>query len=201
MPSLAPASLSNRPRVYNALHKLRLARALTQTAEAERGALCRHLATCSTAVEIGTFMGVTAARMAHALPAHGKLFCIDPYPQADSLLAIARREVGREGVAERIIFLRCESDGARHLLPETVDFAFVDGDHSYEGLRKDWELVTGILRVGGIAAFHDTTHVAGSEANSPGAIRFYEEVIARDPDFEQVERILTLNIVRRKRRA
>lgn len=38
-----------------------------------------------------------------------------------------------------------------------VDFAFVDGDHSYRGLRKDIFLTKELLRPGGFMVLHDTT--------------------------------------------
>ena len=41
-----------------------------------------------------------------------------------------------------------------------IDFAFVDGDHSYRGLRKDIFLVKELLRDGGLVALHDTLAVA-----------------------------------------
>lgn len=37
-----------------------------------------------------------------------------------------------------------------------VDFAFVDGDHSYRGLRQDIFLVTPLLKDYGVMALHDT---------------------------------------------
>lgn len=40
-----------------------------------------------------------------------------------------------------------------------IDFAFVDGDHSYKGLRQDIFLVTPLLKDGGIMALHDTAAV------------------------------------------
>lgn len=40
-----------------------------------------------------------------------------------------------------------------------LDFAFVDGDHSYRGLRQDIFLVTPLLREGAILALHDTAAV------------------------------------------
>jgi hypothetical protein len=41
-----------------------------------------------------------------------------------------------------------------------VEFAFVDGDHSYKGLRQDIFLVTPLLRDWGIMALHDTAAVS-----------------------------------------
>lgn len=38
---------------------------------------------------------------------------------------------------------------------KAVDFLFIDGDHSYEGVKKDFELYGPLVRKGGIIAFHD----------------------------------------------
>jgi len=35
-----------------------------------------------------------------------------------------------------------------------LDFLFIDGDHTYEGVRKDWEMYSPLVR-NGIIAFHD----------------------------------------------
>ena len=40
-----------------------------------------------------------------------------------------------------------------------IDFLFIDGDHSYEGVKRDWEMYSTLVRKGGIIAFHD---VAGN---------------------------------------
>ena len=45
-----------------------------------------------------------------------------------------------------------------------VDFLFIDGDHSYEGVKKDWEMYGPLVRKGGIVAFHDIAiHVDPTE--------------------------------------
>lgn len=56
-----------------------------------------------------------------------------------------------------------------------VDFAFVDGDHSYRGLRQDIFLVTPLLRPGGIMALHDTAAVWDCK-------RVFEDML-RSPSF------------------
>jgi predicted O-methyltransferase YrrM len=38
---------------------------------------------------------------------------------------------------------------------ELLDFLFIDGDHSEDGVRKDWEMYGPLVRPGGIVAFHD----------------------------------------------
>lgn len=37
----------------------------------------------------------------------------------------------------------------------SADFIFIDGDHTYDGVKRDFELWSGIVRTGGYIAFHD----------------------------------------------
>lgn len=41
------------------------------------------------------------------------------------------------------------------LTSNKLDFLFIDGDHSYEGVKKDFEMYSPLVRKGGIVAFHD----------------------------------------------
>ena len=36
-----------------------------------------------------------------------------------------------------------------------IDFLFIDGDHSYEGVKQDFEMYRKLVRPGGFIAFHD----------------------------------------------
>ena len=36
-----------------------------------------------------------------------------------------------------------------------VDFLFIDGDHTYDGVKKDYEMYSPLVRSGGLVAFHD----------------------------------------------
>lgn len=38
---------------------------------------------------------------------------------------------------------------------QAIDFLFIDGDHSYEGVKSDYEMYSGLVRPGGLIAFHD----------------------------------------------
>lgn len=40
-----------------------------------------------------------------------------------------------------------------------IDLLFIDADHTYEGVKRDWEMYSPLVRPGGIVAFHD---VAGN---------------------------------------
>lgn len=45
-----------------------------------------------------------------------------------------------------------------HLIDNPVDFLFIDADHTYEGVKQDFEMYSGLVRDGGIVAFHDIVH-------------------------------------------
>ena len=41
---------------------------------------------------------------------------------------------------------------------QQIDFLFIDGDHSYDGVKLDYEMYSSLVRPGGVIAFHDTVH-------------------------------------------
>lgn len=55
-----------------------------------------------------------------------------------------------------------------------LDFLFIDGDHSYEGVKKDFELYSPLVRSGGVIAFHDVASHAASDACDVD--RFWNEI-------------------------
>ncbi len=55
-----------------------------------------------------------------------------------------------------------------------VDFLFIDGDHTYEGIKKDFEIYSPLVKEDGIIAFHDI--VLGPKENVGGVPEFWKEV-------------------------
>jgi predicted O-methyltransferase YrrM len=43
-----------------------------------------------------------------------------------------------------------------------LDFLFIDGDHSYEGVKEDFEMYSPLVRNGGLFAFHDIAESGSS---------------------------------------
>lgn len=69
-----------------------------------------------------------------------------------------------------------------------IDFLFIDGDHSYDGVKRDFELYSPLVRPGGIVAFHDVS--PRPDPGTVGVLEFWnefkqshavEEVIAPGP--------------------
>ncbi|MEM4455206.1 MAG: class I SAM-dependent methyltransferase [Thermofilaceae archaeon] len=55
-----------------------------------------------------------------------------------------------------------------------LDFLFIDGDHTYEGVKRDFEIYSPLVRKGGIIAFHDI--VPGPPENVGGVPTFWNEI-------------------------
>src|SRR5437016_13565869 len=79
--------------------KLGVARAETQTTEAERSCLAAHAAGKRRLVEIGVWHGVTTCRIRAAMAPEAVLYAVDPYPTGRLGVSfqrkIARQEVVR----------------------------------------------------------------------------------------------------------
>jgi predicted O-methyltransferase YrrM len=67
-------------------------------------------------------------------------------------------------------------DKVRQHIPE-VDVLFIDGDHSYDGCRQDWEMYSPLVRPGGVVAFHDINYRRVSDFDSEMATgRVFDEI-------------------------
>ncbi len=55
-----------------------------------------------------------------------------------------------------------------------IDFLFIDGDHSYEGVKKDFEMYSPLVQKGGVVAFHDIAP-NGLEKFTGGVPKFWKE--------------------------
>ena len=47
------------------------------------------------------------------------------------------------------------------LAGEPIDMLFIDGDHTYEGVKADYEMYSPLVREGGIIGLHDICHHPG----------------------------------------
>lgn len=55
-----------------------------------------------------------------------------------------------------------------------LDLLFIDGDHTYEGVKKDFKMYSPLVKIGGIVAFHDI--VPGPERKVGGVPKFWAEL-------------------------
>jgi len=101
-------------------------------------------------VEIGRFNGGSTLILSVAMPGNGKLLSIDIAPQDDASLSRALKQIGTDHKIELRI-----ADANAVEFNQKLDFAFIDGDHSYEGAKKDHLKWGAYVRKGGFIIHHD----------------------------------------------
>jgi predicted O-methyltransferase YrrM len=128
--------------------------------------------------EIGSYFGASSCIIAKGLSDTGRLYCIDTwgnhamiYDEAakqDSLLTekdtYTDFQKNTAKYRHKIIELRGWSTEkfADIKKSEThLDFLFIDGDHAYDSVLKDWELYSTLIKKNGLVAFHDTGWAEG----------------------------------------
>ncbi|OFW12102.1 MAG: hypothetical protein A3H96_03660 [Acidobacteria bacterium RIFCSPLOWO2_02_FULL_67_36] len=140
-------------------------------------------------VEIGSARGLSACYVGLALKeiGAGRLYAIDPHTRTDwndresvDTYRLMQRNLRAFGVADYVTVVRDYSDKAAAGWDRRIDMIFIDGDHSYDGVKRDWELFVPHLREFGVAVFHDTTwDIAPDHAlnrDDMGVPRFVDEL-------------------------
>lgn len=120
------------------------------------------------AVEIGLFRGQTAVTINRALtPRDGRYTGIDI--DADAI-AIVETVLKRAELHGRAKLLQGDSASLLNQL-DSVDFAFIDGDHDWNGVVHDVAAVYNKLTPGGVIAMHDVgTPTWGWTVKDPGRL-------------------------------
>jgi Predicted O-methyltransferase len=71
------------------------------------------------------------------------------------------------------------------LPPEGIDFLFIDGDHTYEGVKADFEMYSPLVRRGGLLALHDIC--VHPPAMNCHVDKFWQEIRQRHKSWEFIE--------------
>jgi predicted O-methyltransferase YrrM len=94
---------------------------------------------------------------------NGRLYAVDPHTSTNwndedstNTYDILRRHLSELNSTEVVTVVRKPSGQALSSVPRPIDFLFIDGDHSYEGVKSDWQLFTPHMAAFGIVIFYDT---------------------------------------------
>jgi predicted O-methyltransferase YrrM len=168
--------------------------------EQAQGEALRDLAVAEGAertIEVGLALGMSALFFCQAVaPRGGRHVAVDPF-QTESWNGAGLRTLREAGVEELVEVIEEESQLA---LPRLVakgrefDFAFVDGDHRFEGVFLDLYFMTRLVKPGGLVVVDDMwmpavrTAVAYVEKNLdanlepealPNAFRWRKRMLSR----------------------
>lgn len=80
---------------------------------------------------------------------------------------------------------RSSLEKVRKLLKgQKLDFLFIDGDHSYEGVKRDFEMYAPLVRKGGLIGFHD---IALNRKQKSNPVRDYWNQIKHGYGHREIE--------------
>lgn len=116
-------------------------------------------------LEIGTFKGGTLFLFTRMANSNAEIISLD-MPGGEFGGGYERFKIpfftGFAQEQQKIYLIREDSHLPRSLQKvkstlkgKSLDFLFIDGDHSYRGVKQDFEMYSPLVRKGGLVAFHD----------------------------------------------
>ena len=127
-----------------------------------------------------------------AMAVDGKLWCVDPFPRGRFGISyqylIANREVNKS-TNGTVGFVQKLSHEAVKGWQEPIDLLFIDADHSYQAVRRDWDDWSPYVKAGGIIALHDSRTL-----KYPGVLKLVKEITADEGAYRNVEEVATLTV-------
>jgi len=115
--------------------------------------------------EIGTARGHNTRNIFQNLNIT-QFYCIDPYtpyvgargiPHKEYVSTYARAKQVLRKYHDNILFLKMTSKEATKKIHSTLDFIYIDGNHSYEVVKQDLESYYPLVKKGGVMGGHDFT--------------------------------------------
>jgi predicted O-methyltransferase YrrM len=148
-------------------------------------------------LEIGTNYGGTLFLLCTLSPPDAKIISLDlPSGQFGGGYPLRKiplfRRFARAG--QKLHLLRADSHSIETkervlqiLDGKQLDYLFLDGDHTYAGVQRDFEMYSPLVRSGGIIAFHDiTTYRPESKCE---VAKFWSEVKNHYSHYEIIENL------------
>lgn len=122
---------------------------------------CQRIFSETIAVEVGSYLGASSLFIASALKQSkyaSKLYCVDTW----------NNNAMSDGEQDTWIAFRRNTENFKNIFPlrgtsvrvgadfhNKIDFLFLDGDHSYEGVKTDVDTWLPKVKSGGVVAMHD----------------------------------------------
>lgn len=141
-------------------------------------------------LEIGRFNGGSTLLLAVAVGGRGKLVSIDINPQDDTVL---RRILHRAHVEDRVELIIGDANQIQR--SERYDFVFIDGDHSYEGAKRDHNRWGKRVKDGGFIIHHDMANSRRFSTQWPELARLRSDILSKQcREIQLVDEIGSLSI-------
>ena len=178
----------------------------TQTSQKERDALASLAMRANKVLEIGVYEGNATKLLASSMLKTGVLYAVDPFSTGNLGinygLLITKSQIRRakklnNGVTVEVIKDFSYNAASNYSL-NNFDLIFIDGDHSIEGIKRDWADWSDRLNQGGFIALHDTRvpdyspSVAGL-----GSFQYFESDIKFDLRFKLISQVDSLSILQK----
>ena len=161
-------------------------------------------------VEIGSFMGKSTCWLAAGIvdsPSPRRIYAVDHFKgsiehQVGRFCenkAIAECGTTLTAFRENLINVKLDryvnpivgsSEEIAAKWNKPICLLFIDGDHSYEGVKKDFEMWSPFVVKGGLIAFHDV-------AVWKDLTRFYKNILKATHQYNEIMRINSLGVIKK----
>jgi predicted O-methyltransferase YrrM len=210
--SAVPNGVRDQPRLRAAALALGLIPPRPMHSPAEANVLAELARHGDRVVEIGVYEGSSAVMFCRAMAAGAELHLIDPFvdesgaalpPGWSTVPTAARmavRRVARRNGPRTTWHIARSQDVGRSWGGGEADLVFIDGDHSTEACREDWDVWHPHVRAGGAVAFHDARLGQPGGTGSPGPTGVVDELFRNPgpPDgWSIADEVDTLLVVKR----
>jgi predicted O-methyltransferase YrrM len=155
-------------------------------------------------VELGSWTGLTTCYLATAARVHGggRVWAVDTFEGTKeggaayrsvekydgSTMTAFRERVRRAELGDRVrTLVGYTTDVAQRYPGQGIRLLFIDADHSYDGVRGDFESWSRHVVPGGLIVFHDYL--------MPEVARYVDSVVLRDPRIERLPGCIDPNIM------
>lgn len=149
-------------------------------------------------VEIGVLKGDTSKLLLDNSTC--KVFGIDPIipDSMNQYLVGDINQINKISIESdgRYTFINNFSYNVAKYWKDPIDYIFIDGDHEYDAVKKDYEDWYPFIKTGGIIAFHDSSANRGGPHWWPGPSQLTDELI-NDPKLEYIETKGTITVFKK----